>query len=140
MTLVLNEYEEVIVVEDDLVVAEDFIRYMNGGLDYYRDLKQYGSICAYSYPIKELQKYDKDIYVTRKGDCWGWGTWQDRWKDIDWEFSDFSEYKRNTIKRIRVGRLESGLDKLLIAQSKGEGSSWAVLWFIVKVFCRFILK
>ena len=125
---VIHKYRKVIVVEDDLVVAPDFLSYMNGGLDYYEELKKYGSICAYSYPVKQLKEYNKTVYVTQKGDCWGWGTWEDRWNDVDWEFKDAYKYKMDWIKRYKFGKLESGIDKLLLAQSDGKGSSWAVIW------------
>ena len=128
VTKILDDNGKVIVLEDDLVVAPDFLLYMNEGLDYYEHKKRYGSVCANTYPVRQLKKYNKDVFVTRKGDCWGWGTWKDRWEGVDWTFADSREYRRNILKRFCFGRLESGLDKLLMRQADGAGSSWAVLW------------
>lgn len=128
VTRVISEYYKVIVVEDDLIVSEDFLSYMNQALDYYENMKEYGSISAYTYPLRELEKYDKDIYVTRKGDCWGWGTWYDRWNNVDWAVSDFDFYLKDKKKRRAFNSLQNGLDRMLVMQQAGEIDSWAVRW------------
>lgn len=68
---VIKEYGRVIVVEDDLIVSSDFLRYMNEALMFYEKAPEYGAISAYTYPLKELKRYKRDVYVMRKGDCWG---------------------------------------------------------------------
>ena len=139
VTKIINEYGKVIVLEDDLIVAPDFLAYMNDGLDFYEKKKDYGSVCANVYPINQLKKYKRDIFVTRKGDCWGWGTWADRWEGVDWLFSDGNQYRRNLVERMRFESLESGLDKLLMRQIDGKGSSWAVIW-IYSLYKRKLLS
>lgn len=128
VTQVINEYGKIIVVEDDLITAPDFICYMNAGLNYYEKLPKYGSISAYTYPLKELKTYKKDVYVTRKGDCWGWGTWKDRWTGVDWEVKDFEEYFKDRELRRQFDQLEKGLDNMLVRQMNGQIDSWAVRW------------
>lgn len=125
---VINEYGKVIVVEDDLIVAKDFLIYMNEALKYYEDKPQYGSISAFTYPIKELENYSADIFVTRKAECWGWGTWTDRWANAKWQDTDFRKYLQNRKQRIEFEKLEAGLDKLMYLQYQGEIDSWAVRW------------
>ncbi len=128
VTRVINEYQKIIVVEDDLIVSEDFLAYMNKGLDYYEDMKEYGSVSAYTYPLPELRNYNKDIYVTHKGECQGWGTWCDRWNEVDWSLSDFDSYLHDKEKRKAFDAIEKGLDQMLIAQQAGKVDSWAVRW------------
>lgn len=128
VTRVINEHQKVIVVEDDLIVKNDFLSYMNSALDYYEGMKEYGSISAYTYPIPELEKYDKDIYVTHKGECWGWGTWYDRWNEVDWTVSDFDLYRKDRKKRKAFDAVEKGLDRMLVLQQTGKIDSWAVRW------------
>ena len=128
VTEVITEHHKAIIVEDDLITAEDFILYMNDALNYYEPYQEYGSISAYSYPLKELKKYNKDIFVTGKGECWGWGTWQNRWEKVDWEVKSYEEYIHNTKMRKQFENLETGLDDMLIAQMQGEIDSWAVRW------------
>ena len=110
VTQIINLYGKIIVVEDDLITSVDFLQYMNDGLEYYSDFKDYGSISGYTYPLKSLKKYRKDIYVTKKGECWGWGTWKDRWEDVDWTIRDYQEYLQNKKMRLGFDDLEYGID------------------------------
>lgn len=128
VTSIVNKYGKIIVVEDDLIVSKDFIKYMNIGLDFYETNKRYGMISAYTYPLKELDSYDKDVYVTRKGDCWGWATWKDRWETVDWELKNFDEYLSNKKERKAFSSLEYGLEEQLISQHNGKLDAWAARW------------
>ena len=128
VSTVIKKFGRIIVVEDDLVVSEDFLIYLNGALDYYNDDKRYGSISAYSYPLKSLKNYDMDVYAMRKGECWGWGTWSDRWQDVDWQVSDFDKYFNSLKMRHDFDSLEIGLDSMLCNQVAGRIDSWAVRW------------
>lgn len=128
VTETLENYESVIVVEDDLILSKDFLLYMNGALDYYSSIGRYGSISAYTYNLKGLRKYKKDVYVLRKGDCWGWATWRDRWQKVDWELKDFESYLNDKKRRKDFSRLELGLESQLIAQHKGTLDAWAARW------------
>lgn len=128
VTAVINQYGKAIVVEDDLIVSTDFLEYMNGALDFYKDIREVGSISAYSYPLKELINYKKDIYLLRKGECWGWGTWQDRWQNVDWEVSTFEEYKANKKMREEFDSIGYGLDAMLCSYMEGTLDTWATRW------------
>lgn len=125
---VMNQYGKAIVVEDDLVTSTDFWRFMDGALQYYENYPQIGSVSGCTYPIKYLEDYKKDIYVIRKGECWGWATWKERWDEVDWDVCDFTEYKKNRKLRKQFNSLECGLDHMLISQMTGKIDSWAVRW------------
>lgn len=128
VTETVNKYGKVIVVEDDLVVLPSFLKFMNESLRHYQDEKKCGSICSFSYPVRSLKGYDKDVYFTRKADCWGWGTWTDRWNNAEWADTDFGSYLNNRKLRWQFEGLEAGLDRLMYLQYKGEIDSWAVRW------------
>ncbi len=128
VTETVNRHGKVIVVEDDLVVLPSFLKYMNGALEHYRNERKVGSICSFSYPLKTLKDYDKDVYFTRKADCWGWATWADRWNSAEWSSPDFSAYLSDKRLRWRFEGLEAGLDRLMYLQYKERIDSWAVRW------------
>ncbi len=128
VTEVINEYGRVIVVEDDLIVLPSFLKFLNEGLDHYQNDKKFGSISAFTYPMKCLTDYDKDMYATRKAECWGWATWADRWDDAKWKDVDYSGYFRNLKLRLSFERLEAGIERLMYLQYKGRIDSWAVRW------------
>lgn len=125
---VIKKYGKVIVLEDDIITTPDFLEYMNSALEYYKYLQQYGSVSAFTLPIKGLAKYEKDVYVTRKGECWGWATWKERWEKVDWNVSDFQEFIKKRSNRRNFSRIQYGIDKMLIAQMEGKIDSWAVRW------------
>lgn len=128
VTEVITQYAAAIVVEDDLLTSRDFINYMNEALIFYKNIPQIGSISGYVEPIKYLKKYKKDIFITRKGECWGWATWRDRWETVDWKVSDFESYYKDENKRKMFDSIGGGLDNMLCLQMAGELDSWAVRW------------
>lgn len=125
---VMEYYGKAIVVEDDLITSSDFLLYMNEGLDYYENDMRYGSISAYTYPLRQLAGYDKDVYVTRKGECWGWATWKNRWDSVDWLVADFDDYFSDKYKRNEFNKLQYGIDNMLCSWKSGAIDSWAVRW------------
>lgn len=129
VTDVINRYGSIIVLEDDLVVSKDFIRYMNGALSFYKDDKRYGEISSYSLPIKALKKYKKDVYVLRIADCWGWATWKDRWDGCDWSLSSLDDFKNNARKVRDLAKLNEGMLNMLENQKSGKYDTWAARWF-----------
>ena len=130
VTEVVNKHGKAIIVEDDLLVSKKFLSYMNGALDYYADNHRIGAISGYTYPLKELENYDGDVYVMHKGDCWGWATWKDRWDNASWGDVDFDAYLHDKKLRRKFENTENGWDLLMILLSQGKTSSWAVRWVL----------
>lgn len=128
VTAIIKEYGKVIVVEDDLITAKSFLKYMNDALNFYEKNMKIGSISGYTVPIKSLQHYGKDIYITRKGECWGWGTWKNRWLEVDWSVGTFEEYINNSKMRNEFGHIGYGLDTMLCEYMNGTLDVWAVRW------------
>lgn len=127
-TEILKQYGKIIVLEDDLLVSEDFLVFMNGALDYYEKESKIWSIAGYTPDLKSLRNYDKDVYMIERGGSWGWATWYDRWKTIDWNASDYKEFKadKNRVKAFR--KIGYNLPEMLDAQMNGLIDSWAVLF------------
>ncbi len=130
VTKTLDDYGRAIIVEDDLIVSENFLSYMNGALDFYKDNPRIGAVSGYTYPMKALDDYEKDIYIMHKGDCWGWATWKDKWNSAAWADVDFEAYFADKKLRKRFENTENGWDLLMLLQSRGKISSWAVRWVL----------
>ena len=91
---VMESRDNVIVLEDDLIAAPDFLSFMNDSLAFYCSMPV-GAISGYS-PIKRLpDDYIESVYVSSRSCSWGWATWKDRWQNVDWDASDFEQFRRN---------------------------------------------
>ncbi len=113
-----------IVVEDDLVLAPDFLIYMDGALDFYADDKRYASISGYTYPLKQLRKYKHDVFTLGKGQSWGWATWADRWSQVDWDLRDFDDFKADRKAQKAFDRLQYELSDWIITQVDAGEEQW----------------
>ena len=123
---ILKESDSVIVVEDDLEVSPNFLRFMNLGLMKYRDRIDVSAIHGYQYPIKVT--FDQCVFL-KGADCWGWATWRDRW-------SGFEPDGQKLLNQLKVKdlckefNLENSLKNtdLLESQITGKIDSWAIRW------------
>lgn len=125
---ILEKYGKIIVVEDDLITSDDFLTYMNSALDFYENNPKIWSISGYTFPLKSLNGYPHDIYMSPRGCSWGWATWKNRFEKVDWNVSDFEEFIRSP-KRVKHFN-EGGPDmaEMLSRQVHGKINSWAIRW------------
>jgi hypothetical protein len=126
VTTVLKTYESVIVLEDDLVSSSNFLDFMNQGLEFYKYNSEIFSVGGFSIPIVSNSDYDN--YFTFRSSSHGWGTWKDRWDLIDWNVSDYIEFKKNHIRRVLFNKMGSDMCAMLDKQMKGRLDSWAIRW------------
>lgn len=125
---VINKYGKVIVLEDDLIVAKNFIQYMNEALDFYKDNEKIWSISGYNLPIKISEDYKEEIYLSYRACSWSWATWKDKWEKVDWEVEDYKKFKNNFIKRMKFNRGGNDMSQMLDSQMQGRCDSWAIRW------------
>lgn len=93
VTEIVNKYGKVIVLEDDLETSPYFLSYMNQCLDHYEARKSVFSISGLSRPHPERfypKDYPYDVYVSLTHHPTGWGTWVDRWNQVDWDVKDLA--------------------------------------------------
>lgn len=123
---VLEKHGKAIILEDDCVVADSFLRFMNRCIDFYDNDKTIGSISGYSPDIKFPEYYNKDVYTAYRSCSMGWATWKDRWDKVDWDSKviNFFFDKPSLIKKLN----SNGSDRFirLYRQTKGNSTSWSV--------------
>jgi len=127
VTEIVNKYGNVIVLEDDLVTAPYFLKYMNDALDLYENDEAVASIHGYIYPVKgELP----ETFFIKGADCWGWGTWKRAW-------SIFEPDGKKLLNQLRKSKLTREFDfggtypytRMLESQILGLNNSWAIRWY-----------
>lgn len=124
---VLEWSDSVIVVEDDLVVSEDFLAYMNQGLELYRDEPKVVSIHGFLPRVREALPQS---FFLRGADCWGWATWRRGWNTFNPDGSDL-------LRQLRSANEVDAFDfhgaypylEMLERQVRGEVDSWAIRWY-----------
>lgn len=125
---IIEQYGKVIVLEDDLVTAADFLEYMNACLDFYAEDSRIWSITGYTLPLKGLKKYPYDTYLSYRASSWAWGTWKDRWETVDWDVKDFNKLCKDKKRQRKLNRGGREMFKMLKAQQEGKVNSWAIRW------------
>lgn len=128
VTEILNQYGKVIVVEDDLITSKDFLTYMNNALDFYEDNPKIWSVSGYTFPLKSLEKYKHDVYMSPRGCSWGWATWKDRFDRVDWDVSDFDDFIKNPSRIKHFNEGGPDMTEMLTRQVNGKINSWAIRW------------
>ena len=123
---ILDSYEHVIVLEDDLETSPGFLSYMNSGLRCYEDHPQVASIHGYVYPLKMPLP---ETFFIRGTSCWGWATWRSVWCKVNWSgaalLSDL--HKTRLAKDFDYGGAYP-YTKMLKDQISGKNNSWAIRW------------
>lgn len=130
VTYVLNKHGRVIVVEDDILTIPQFLTFMNNALEFYANDRRIWSVGGMNIDIILPEKYTQkhDLYLVRRGCSWGWGTWADRWKDIDWEVRDAKRFFSSKRKMKRFDRGGEGMTQMLHDQLDGKIDAWDIVW------------
>lgn len=78
---VFEKHDKFIFLEDDVLVAPDFLQFMNEGLDIYKYNKRIFSISAFSHSIfLDFPSTKKnDTYFTQRFNPWGFAIWKDKY-------------------------------------------------------------
>lgn len=126
VTDVIQKYGRIIVIEDDNVVSYDFLDFMNRALDFYNDNDKVGYIGGYTAPIAIPKDYLYDVFAMGRGSSYAWATWRKYWDLVDWNVSDYEEFKKNKTIRKRFNEYGPDRAKLLDNQMKGKIDSWAI--------------
>ena len=130
----IDEFGTAIVVEDDLLVAPDFLTFMNECLEFYREDESVGSVTGFC-PLKAPPEgYVFDVMAVPRNSSQGWATWADRWRQVDWDAKDAVRVWNDPELRRKLNSAGSDRAFRLRRQLDGEIDSWSIrfgLWQIV---------
>lgn len=129
VTEVVNEHGKVIVLEDDLIIAKGFLKYMNTALDRYADCEEVFQVSGFMDETgTPPQKISFFLPLTVS---WGWGTWARAWKYFDPECVDAQSLLSNREKSAAFDLDNTvSYSSMLKAQLEGKFiDSWAIRWY-----------
>lgn len=126
VTTQVNRYGRVIVLEDDLVVAPYFLRFMNEALEMYADEPRVGHIQACDFTQDPSLP---PTFLIKWTGSWGWGTWDRAWRH-------FNPDGTALLRRLKEEKLTRTFDfggtyrftRMLRRQVQGKNNSWAIRW------------
>lgn len=127
VSAILTEYGRAIVMEDDFLVGKYFLRYMDAALERYADDNRIWCVNAGRSRFVRIPKaYGDDVYLSPRNICGNWGVWKDRWGAVDFDISDWLEFKNRPGNLEKIDRTGIDVKWMLDAQYSGELNSWAV--------------
>lgn len=126
VTRIIKVKKKVIVLEDDLITAPFFLRFMNDALTTYANEKKVGHIQACDF-INNTEL--PETFFIKWAGSWGWATWDRAW-------SLFERDGKKLLSRLKSQQLDYTFDfngaypftKMLERQTKGINNSWAIRW------------
>jgi hypothetical protein len=128
VTALCKQFGRVIVLEDDLVVAPGFLRYMLQALDRYRDDSRVYQISGYNFPIPDFPEADTVFLPLTT--TWGWATWDRAWRAFDWNATGALEQLSDSQVRFRFD-LEDAypFSNMLKQRLGGKLDTWDIQWW-----------
>ena len=122
----VNRFGRVIVLEDDLVVAPYFLRFMNDALETYKDEPRVGHIQACDFTQDPTLP---PTFLIKWTGSWGWATWQRAWQLFN---PDGRALLDELVRRKQTRQFDFngsyGFTRMLRQQVEGRNNSWAIRW------------
>lgn len=126
---VLKKNSSAIFLEDDLIVSKNFLKFMNLNLIYYKNQKKVWHISGWNYNVNF--NVEEDAYFTRGMNCWGWGTWRDRWKYFEKKPNVIiKSWNKDKIFRFNFDNSINFFSQIVRNQNK-DINTWAIFWYAV---------
>jgi len=127
VTELCQKHGRIIVMEDDLVVAPNFLTYMNEALDRYVDEPRVMQISGHMFDAP--LDIDADALFMPFVTTWGWATWSRAWAHFDPAMGGYEKLRSNSArrKRFNLGGAYNYFG-LLERQRAGIVDSWGIRW------------
>jgi hypothetical protein len=125
---VFKKNKTIIVLEDDLIVSKYFLNYMNNALNKYYKNKKIFHINGWSFKVNINNKFD--VYFSRYMNCWGWGTWKNRWSLLNEKsvLKSSLNWSKKKINEFNIGSSINLYDQISRNFTK-KINTWAVFWY-----------
>lgn len=125
----LNEFDRVIVLEDDLIVSTGFLQYMNMALEAYKNEPSVMQVSGYMFPVPEFANRTEAMFLPFTV-SWGWATWKRAWEYFDPLATGWEMLQTDREMRSRFD-LDDSYEyfNMMRKQMSGDVDSWAIRWY-----------
>lgn len=115
----LDQYGCMIFLEEDVVTAPGFLRFMNDGLAYYKDDDKILNISGHTPNLASLTSTDEDVYFVKRCHPWGMGFWR-RSYDLIKYLPSVAALRKDRALRKSLNEYGNDLFGLVIRDSSGR--------------------
>lgn len=128
VTYIVNKYNKIIVLEDDLETSKYFLRYMNDALSMYEDEESVMHISGY---VPFVNMSLPETYFLRYMSCWGWATWKRAWNHYDKNtiYLHDSIKSDKLVNSFNIAGSYKNLFEQLEKNLDGRLNTWAINWY-----------
>lgn len=123
---VLNEFNSIIVLEDDIITSPKFLSYMNDSLEFYKNEEKVMHVSGFIQPIDYTKQ---SFFFFNQTSCWGWATWKRSWNKYQPDATVLlDEIKRSG--REREFNMDNSYPFMqhLMNNVNGTWNTWAIKW------------
>lgn len=130
ITRLINKYDKLIILEDDLVVGKYFLEYMNKALDKYEDNKEVFYISGYMY--ENIRSNIPDTVFSKLPSTWGWATWKDRWDRFQMppEHPETIYNNKELLYKYCYDNSYADFGAMLKTQALETKYTWDICWYV----------
>lgn len=130
VTQIIHQYSKVIVLEDDLITAKGFLKYMNDALLKYNDSEKVMQISGHQFPVEKWERNNEAFFLPFTT-SWGWATWKRAWDLFDLDAVGFEKLQFDQELQYRFNLNGSfSYSSMLEAQMINKTiDSWAIRWW-----------
>lgn len=115
MEYIFSKYNSMISLEDDIIVSNRFLEYMNNALSFYEDDKRIFSITSNLHYKKNIvpKSYPHDVFLIKMFNPWGNAIWKDRYEGIDWSLEGLDSFLQDKKEVSKINQISTHLLPLL---------------------------
>ncbi|MDA3779218.1 MAG: glycosyltransferase [Bacteroidales bacterium] len=124
---IVNRYQKVIVLEDDIVTSPYFLEFMNRALHTYENIDAVMEISGYNYPINTNEI--PDAFFSSMAACWGWGTWSSSWNKYSEDFKVLEKLIKDRGKSKFIVSNRFHYWRQFVLNKKEKLSTWFIFWY-----------
>jgi hypothetical protein len=124
-----EKHGKVIVIEDDLILAPQFLSYMNAALDKYEDTENVLQVSGHMFDVPEFKNRSSAVMLPATT-TWGWATWRRAWVYFDKDCRGWERLSQDRALRHRFN-LNGSYDysTMLEKQMRHGVDSWGIRWY-----------
>ena len=126
VTEVINRFDKIIVLEDDIVTTKGFLKYMNDALNLYEKEERIFHISGYMYPHHQSLP---ETFFFNVPLCWGWATWKRAWKNFNHDSKEITDYFEKYNKWATFNKFGGTyLEEQIRSNNTGKLKTWFIKW------------